>query len=820
MFHPRTLLSWVLGALNTNVTAPAHRAESLGKGAAFALSYSQYLDRHSCGYGYKSAYAVVFLSLALSFLALLSPCAAAEVSEFTLENSSASMQALQKLKEYESKHEGTAESAREEDENYTDLPAEGAHTSSALDSFFGTQSNAPGQSDKISDRAINDAASTSANAQQSSSAPVSMQPSFAQALERAIAPSSHEPPFTLSSRQQDNELILNFSLRGQSYIYKTSLSLTSLDKDLLFAVPMLPRATEHTDALGTSEVFFRQLQIKVPLLQGKSGDRLRLSYQGCDENGICYPPQRINITLTADVTKITAHESSASTSDAGTGAGAEASANAIKNGKSLWTATSMPSTLPETHERNASAANTASDADYEEQPWGSFDLITEESSYGNTLSKTIADNLLIGVLLCFVLGIGLDLTPCVLPMLPIFSAMLIGSSSSAGPKRWGAVLLQNSAYALGLTITYTILGLLMSLLGASLHSVLQSPVVLSIVAVLLIICALACAGVIEMQMPRSFTSKLQNRISRLNTHKFYGAFMLGALSALIASPCTSAPLAGALLYVLQNGNLWVGGLSFFAIGLGMATPLLIIGVFGSKFLQHYGFIGDLVKRILVVVLLCTAFYLVRHLLGRLELIISSLLVYIVILYTISTIVYYLCKRHIYMMLTLLLAVISLIPTYFAFGYLEKNLTQEDYAYFTDAHSVAELQKLTAEDYSFVVFTAKWCTNCKFMEKNIYSQPDFLDKTTNIKLVVVDITDAQRPETKELMEHYQIVGVPFYMTLLPQNKILHSQLGLTPKEQVMRSLKQLHERRYRDFLESNDASEHMVRNHASYLLNTH
>lgn len=705
----------------------------------------------------------------------------------TVENSSASPQALAHLKQLEEK----ASKGESPFASATDS------TSSALDSFFGPATNSQPNAHTTGSDALQQLS------QGNSASQVNNHPSFTQALEKTLTISNQELPFELHTEQQGNVLRLNFSLRGQSYLYQNSLSLMAVDKGVIFAAPQLPPSTQHTDALGTAEVFFSELSLEIPLLQGKTGQRLRLSYQGCDEDGICYPPQRVNIELTEDITA--------------------PNEEALINGKTLWAATGMPKSNPNTEfsERNAGQqdstdAESVLDQD-EEMSWGDFDLITEEN-YSNALSKTIADNLVIGMLLCFVLGLGLDLTPCVLPMLPIFSAMIIGNAKQTSTKdtqsgtnttntksgrRWGVLLLQNSAYALGLSITYTILGLLMSLLGSSLHSVLQSPTVLIIIAVLLLICALACADVIELQVPSAITSKLQKRISVLNTSNFYGAFMLGALSALIASPCTSAPLAGALLYVMQNGNLWVGGLSFFAIGLGMATPLLIIGIFGSKFLQRSSFIGDLVRRLLVIILLITAYYLVEHLLGRFELLVSTLLVYIITLYVLASIGTYIRKRQINMMITLMLAVVSLIPTYFAFGYLENHQLQKSYEEFTLVKDLEQFDHVTQNEYSYVVFTAKWCTNCKFMENTIYSQPDFLENTDNIKLVVVDITDAQDPNIHDIMKRYQIIGVPFYMTLNAEGQILHSQLGLSPKKQVLKSLEELHEQRYQDFMSTHD-----------------
>ena len=224
----------------------------------------------------------------------------------TVENSSASPQALahlQQLEEKASKGESPFASATDS-------------TSSALDSFFGPATNSQPTAHTTGSDALQQLS------QGNSASQINNPPSFTQALEKTLTISNQELPFELYTEQQGNVLRLNFSLRGQSYLYKNSLSLTAVDKGVIFAAPQLPPSTQHTDALGTAEVFFSELSLEIPLLQGKTGQRLRLSYQGCDEDGICYPPQRVNIELTEDITA--------------------PNEEALINGKTLWAATGLP----------------------------------------------------------------------------------------------------------------------------------------------------------------------------------------------------------------------------------------------------------------------------------------------------------------------------------------------------------------------------------------------------------------------------------------------------------------------------------------------
>ena len=395
----------------------------------------------------------------------------------------------------------------------------------------------------------------------------------------------------------------------------------------------------------------------------------------------------------------------------------------------------------------------------------------------DAISALLTENLLIGLLLCFALGIGLDLTPCVLPMLPIFSAMIIGPNGNRRPmvpsspnqkkanvdldllsraERIKHLAWQNFGYAMGLSLTYTVLGVAFSLLGAQLHGL----------------------------------YKLQSKISVLNTRSFSGAFLLGLLSALIASPCTSAPLAGALLYVMQSGNLMIGALVFFAIGLGMAAPLFIIGVFGSKFLQHSGIAGEVIKRVMAIILVVTAYVITRHMMGRSESLFAAATIFICSAYALSTILYIIVRKKMAVLTTSISCIAAAALTFMSLPYIQKNNDHNTYSEFYGASSKSALKNVTANNKSYVVFTAGWCTNCKYMEKTIYSQKPFLDATSSIRRVVINITDAADPSIKELVDKYHVVGVPFFVTLDKAGKVVDSGLGLATQEQVLKAVENL------------------------------
>ena len=579
-------------------------------------------------------------------------------------------------------------------------------------------------------------------------------------------------PFVVDAQFSRDTVHFNIKLASGAYIYQDSIVLTSDSGNLLLAQPKLPQATTHQDSMGSHQVYFDELQFEVPILSAQAGDELILSYQGCDAQGICYPPQNFNLEISQDVqisyTKLNqAPHSPAASTAAGAQPHTESSAGSNAG----------PSAEPsDEHSTESSAAGT-------HNLWS---LLSTETD-GSAISAFITQNLGIGLLLCFLLGIGLDLTPCVLPMLPIFSAMIVARPQDGKSVSFALLLRQNLGYALGLSLCYMVLGLIFAALGASFHGILQHPIVTCAIALLLLVCAAACAGLIELKVPSFITGPLQQRISKVNTKSMGGAFALGVVSAIVASPCTSAPLAGALLYVMQSGNTMMGALVFLAIGLGMATPLLLIGLFGGRFLMKGGMVGDLIKRLLALVLLFAAYYITRHLMGQAEPFFFSFIVFIASLYLIGSIIYFIIKHRLTIAWVSAAALMSLIPTYVAYHVLFQQVSPITnpslYEGFIKVSSLKELQALQRHGPAFITFTASWCINCRYMAHHIYNQPEFLELSQEFTRIVIDISDASNPQTMELITRFKVVGVPYIVTLDDQGQIHSSHIGLANASMV-------------------------------------
>ncbi|MBG7621851.1 protein-disulfide reductase DsbD [Herbaspirillum sp. AP02] len=210
--------------------------------------------------------------------------------------------------------------------------------------------------------------------------------------------------------------------------------------------------------------------------------------------------------------------------------------------------------------------------------------------------------------LFFILGIGLSFTPCVLPMLPILSSIIVGQQTAGGGGRARSFLM-SVAYSLGMALVYTALGVAAGMLGEGLSAYLQNPWMLAGFALLMAVLALSMFDVYTLQVPASMQSRLSSA-SGNGSGKWLGVFLMGAISALIVGPCVAAPLAGALLYISQTGNVVLGGSALFAMAAGMSVPLLLIGASAGALLPRAGAWMDAVKRFFGVLMLGTALWMV------------------------------------------------------------------------------------------------------------------------------------------------------------------------------------------------------------------
>ncbi|WP_411166677.1 Thiol:disulfide interchange protein DsbD precursor [Aeromonas sp. DSM 116730] len=358
--------------------------------------------------------------------------------------------------------------------------------------------------------------------------------------------------FVLESEQQGNKLLLTLRLADGYYLYRHSISVKG--ENLVFEPPVLPAGTEHEDDFfGKTRVFYQELQIPVTLTQVGDSASLQISYQGCTE-GLCYPPtdKRIPVQLLA------------ATGDAG-----------------------------QTDPADATEAPTGSQQDR---------LAAALGSQGFWLS----------IAAFFALGLGLAFTPCVFPMYPILTGIIAGAGQHLSTRR---AFLLSFVYVQGMAVTYTLLGLVVASAGLKFQAALQHPYVLIGLSVMFVLLALSMFGLYTLQLPSSLQTRLSGLSNRQQGGSVVGVAIMGMISGLVCSPCTTAPLSGALIYVAQSGDLWLGGAALYALSLGMGLPLLLLGTSGGKLLPKAGAWMDVIKQLFGFALLAVPILLLSRLLS-------------------------------------------------------------------------------------------------------------------------------------------------------------------------------------------------------------
>lgn len=365
--------------------------------------------------------------------------------------------------------------------------------------------------------------------------------------------------------------------------------------------------------------------------------------------------------------------------------------------------------------------------------------------------------------LFLLLGLGLAFTPCVLPMMPILSSIVLGDSGRGSPSRG---LLLSAAYSLGMAVVYTLLGIAAGLAGEGLAAALQNPWVLGAFAMLMVILSLSMFGVYQLQMPAAVQARLVRASGRQSGGKFAGVFIMGALSALIVGPCVAAPLAGTLVYISQTRDVLTGGSALFAMAAGMSLPLLALGASAGAWLPRAGAWMEAVKRFFGVLMLATALWMVSPFLsGTVQMLAWAGL-------AVGYAIYLAWPRG----NGWVPKALSLVFT--AFGVLQL------FGVATGAHdplaplaggsgagmhatsfqrvkSVQELDAVLAARPGKVVmldFYADWCVSCKEMEKLTFSDPRVRAQFDDMLLLQADVT-ANDAADKALQKRFGLFGPP-------------------------------------------------------------
>lgn len=386
--------------------------------------------------------------------------------------------------------------------------------------------------------------------------------SFGQKLgiigEDVFQPLPPEQAFIFSSEILDNNTLLaRWDIAEGYYLYRDKFQFTLTDENgVTLGMPVFPKGKIKVDeAFGRMEVYYKQVEIRLPLNRPKlekTDVKLETVYQGCADEGFCYPPMDASSGLSLPIDKV-----------------------------AMTTAT----------------ANSASDL-----------ALSEEEELIQALSK---GNIIWTILVFYGLGLLLTFTPCVFPMIPILSNIIVGEGENVTTRK---AFIMSLVYVLAMAATYTIAGVVAGYFGQNLQAAFQNFWVLTVFSLIFVALALSMFGYYEIQLPSSLQSKLAEMSNRQQGGKLVGVGIMGFLSALIVGPCVAPPLAAALIYIGQTGNAALGGTALFALSMGMGTPLVAIGTLGGHFLPRAGSWMDTVKMVFGIVLLGVAIWMLERVL--------------------------------------------------------------------------------------------------------------------------------------------------------------------------------------------------------------
>ncbi|WP_281912320.1 protein-disulfide reductase DsbD [Massilia varians] len=478
------------------------------------------------------------------------------------------------------------------------------------------------------------------------------------------------------------------------------------------------------------ETYKGELVIRIPV-EGSGPFTLTAESQGCADAGLCYPPQEHAAQLSA-----------------GSGGGGAPALPIGANAPQMSTAPLAPAPAMDA----APAAPVQAPAAAAAQP-----------SDMAGIAGILEGGRLLAIVPAFVLlGLGLAFTPCVLPMVPILSSIIVGEGRQVSRSR-GFIL--SSTYSLGMAIVYTALGVAAGLAGEGLAAALQNPWVLGAFALLIVAMAMSMFGFYQLQMPAALQTRLATTAGRQSGGKLAGVFAMGAISALIVGPCVAAPLAGALVYISQTRDVVIGGAALFAMAVGMSIPLLLVGVSAGSLLPRAGAWMESVKRLFGVLMLAMALWLVSPVLPPM----AQMLGWAALLFGYG---FYLLRKHRHwasMAAGAAFAVLgavqlvgaatggrdALAPLAHLTGGAHQGLA------FKRIKTVQDLDRELADTGGKTVmldFYADWCVSCKEMERFTFVDPAVQAKLANTILLQVDVT-ANDAEDKAMLKRFKLFGPP-------------------------------------------------------------
>ncbi len=535
--------------------------------------------------------------------------------------------------------------------------------------------------------------------------------------------------FIFSADVQDaRTLMLHWQITEGYHLYKNKFKFELLPSDgIKLGKAGFPQGRMIEDeSFGHLESFFEDIDIPIALerpIGGKRQVRLQVGYQGCADDGFCYPPIKKSVDLV--LPELTA---------------------------------GLPEAISSGDDSPASAAES---------------IVPEQDRF---VQAMIRNGLWANLGMMFVAGLLLAFTPCVFPMVPILSAIIIGQGVTVRPQR---AFLLTVSYVVSMALTYTVAGVLAGMFGQSVQAAFQNPWILGGFSLIFVLLALSMFGLYELQLPSAIQQRLNSLNQRQSTGTYLGAAVMGFLSALIVGPCVAAPMAGVLLYISTQGDAVIGGLSLFVLSLGMGLPLLVFGASAGRILPKAGAWMHVIRPIFGVMMLGVAIWMLERILP------FSATMFLWACLIIASAVYLGALERLpddcnpWRKLWKALGVVLLMwgsmlivgagsggndifSPLSAFAQRQEGSAEKGLKFrrFTGLSGLKrELQAASDQGMPVMVdFYADWCVDCRRMEVNAFSDPGVRGQLSGMRLLQADVT-ANDADDQALLKRYQLFGPP-------------------------------------------------------------
>lgn len=458
----------------------------------------------------------------------------------------------------------------------------------------------------------------------------------------------------------------------------------------------LPEGTPHEDEFyGKTEIYPESLTLPLVLQQADKGATVSVTYQGCAAAGFCYPPETRSVPL-----------------------------NEVKAGDA-----SLDS---------QAAASTSAPVSVQTAP---------------------TENLPFSPLWALLIGIGVAFTPCVLPMYPLISGIILGGNRQYSAGRLFALAM---VYVQGMALTYTVMGVIVAAAGLRFQAALQAPAILIGLSVLFILLSLSMFGLFTLQLPSSLQTRLALWSNRQQGGSLTGVFLMGALAGLICSPCTTAPLSAILLYIAQSGNMLAGAGTLYLYALGMGLPLIAVTVFGNRLLPKSGAWMQTIKEGFGFVILALPVFLLERVIGdQWGLRLWSLLGVAFFGWAFISLKSnngWLRLGRIVMLAAALVAARPLQDWAFASPGQNAAIAHLNFTRISDTEQLSHALQNAQGRITMVDLYADWCVACKEFEKYTFSQPEVQNALSHTQLLQADVT-ANDARDSALLKQLQVLGLP-------------------------------------------------------------